>query len=73
VEYHARVQDFAPHRRGGKYYANLDLTARQKLFDDLFKTTREFDAEFGTKLYDAMYNEMKKNKFFERTPIRRPE
>ena len=54
MQYHARLQRIAPHRKGTKYYASLDPETRAKLLRAVAQTTREFDAEFGTHLYEDM-------------------
>ena len=65
-KYHDKVQKFAWHNAGEEYYRNMNPEKRLEIFDKLFRTTKEFDAEFGTKLYDGMIREMNKVGFLER-------
>jgi hypothetical protein len=39
---------------GKAYYESLDPTKKQQAFQALVTQTKKFDAEHGTKLYDAL-------------------
>ena len=43
-----------PRNKGAAYYKNLGPTERQQALQALAVHTKKFDAEHGTKLYDAL-------------------
>jgi hypothetical protein len=54
VEYHRGLDKVLPKRRGTAHYESLGPTERQQALQDLATYTKNFDAEHGTKLYDAL-------------------
>lgn len=54
VEFHRRLDAVVPKQRGTAYYKSLSPEKMQEALQELAKVTKEFDAEHGTKLYDAL-------------------
>jgi hypothetical protein len=55
--YHRGLNVILARRKGTKYYESLTGAAREAMYRDLAKYTKEFDAKFGTKIYEAMLKE----------------
>jgi hypothetical protein len=53
-EYHKGLDLLAGRWRGAKYYENLPPAAKAEMLRDLANYTKNFDAKYGTKLYDAL-------------------
>lgn len=53
-EFHRRLNKHLPQQRGTAHYESLSPTKRQDALRTLAEETKKFDAEHGTKLYDAM-------------------
>ena len=54
VEFHRRLDVDLPKWRGTAHYESLGPTERQQALQVLAAHTKNFDAEYGTKLYDAL-------------------
>ena len=54
VEFHRGLDKDLPKWRGTAYYESRGLTERQEALQYLAAYTKDFDAEHGTKLYDAL-------------------
>jgi hypothetical protein len=54
VEFHRRLDEYLPKQLGTAYYESLSPTKRQEALQTLAEQTKKFDAEHGTKLYDAL-------------------
>src|SRR5665213_3383523 len=53
-EFHRRLDKYLPRNKSTAYYESLDPAERQQALQTLATCTRNFDAEHGTKLYDAL-------------------
>jgi hypothetical protein len=53
-KFHKGLDERLPRRSGTAYYESLDPTERQLALQHLAEYTKNFDAEHGTKLYDAL-------------------
>jgi len=54
-EFHKGLDEYLPRRFGTAYYESLGPTEKQQAFQHLATYTKNFDAEYGTKLYDALH------------------
>ncbi len=53
VQFHRELDEYLPKQKGTAYYESLGPTERQQALQQLAAHTKKFDAEHGTKLYDA--------------------
>jgi hypothetical protein len=53
-EFHKGLDEYLPKWRGTAYYESLGPAERQQALQKLATYTKDFDAEHGTKLYDAL-------------------
>ena len=52
--YHAGLDQLLPRRAGTAYYQALSPEGTANVFQQLGAFTKQFDAEYGTQLYDAL-------------------
>ena len=52
--FHGGLDKYLPREKSTAYYESLDSTERQQALQTLATYTKNFDAEHGTKLYDAL-------------------
>ncbi len=55
-KFHAGLDKILPRQLGTAYYNSLSSTARQQVLSDLANYTKNFDAMYGTQIYQAMIN-----------------
>lgn len=53
-EFHRRLDKDLPRWQGTVFYESLSPVERQKALQILAAHTKKFDADYGTKLYDAL-------------------
>ena len=54
VEFHRKMDGVVPKQKGKAYYENLSPEMKQEAFQKFAERTKEFDAEHGTELYNAL-------------------
>lgn len=54
IEFHRRLDKVVPKQKGTAFYRSLGPEKRREALQGLAKVTKEFDADYGTKLYDAL-------------------
>ena len=54
VQFHRELDEVLPKQKGTAYYESLGPAERQQALQKLAEHTKKFDAEHGTKLYDAL-------------------
>lgn len=59
IQYHRELDEIARRRNGTKFFEDMSVAQKEKLFEEIAKLTKDFDAKNGTRLYDDML----KNKF----------
>jgi hypothetical protein len=54
VEFHRRLDRVVPKQKGTAHYQSLGPEKRREALQGLANVTKEFDADYGTNLYDAL-------------------
>lgn len=54
IEFHRKMDEVVPKQKGKAYYQSLSPEKKQEVFRKFAERTKEFDAEHGTELYNAL-------------------